>query len=135
MAHVKVTDQPAWRTNDHFHTIGQRALLIGVCHTTPTTIDGQGADRCEITKPLHMLRDLHGQFTGGHDNQCFYFLLARGRNDAMNNRQQEGSRFSGAGLRKGNHIAFINYFGYDLLLNRRRFIKLHGLNSFHDPFI
>ena len=104
IAHVEMGDHPAGRTNDYIGPPRQGLLFGGKVAAITAAINGYRTDIRKIRQPFHVLCDLDGQFPRGDDHQCVDGIIGTGVQQLIDNGQQEGGRFTGAGLRGGNNI-------------------------------
>ena len=94
---------------------------------TAATINGQTCDLGVVTKPLHRLVDLHRQFAGRHDNQCFGLAIVLCIEDPINGRQQKSRRLARSRLGNAKKILAFKDGWYGLFLNGGCFFKPHGI--------
>ena len=123
-------DQPARRRDDQFDPGAQRLDLRTLAHAAE---DRRHAQRQMFRVGAHVFLDLHHQLARRRDHQRAHpapLPFAEPSSEMMQNRQDEGRRLAGAGLRDADDIAPGENLRNGGRLDRRRL----GVTSFLDGF-
>ena len=124
-AGVQVIEQSAGRRNQDVQPLGERTNLRAMRHAAEDHGDLERQPRREIAETL---RDLAGEFArrAEHERACSELRRRAGIGEELvEDRQREGGRLAGAGLRDADEIAALHQSGNRLRLDWRRLMETH----------
>ena len=134
VAHLEMAEQTPWGGNEHIGTQTHAAHLLVVAPAVVAAIDGYGRYIVEvITKALHGLVDLLGEFTGGrHDDAVDGILGELLVVELREDGQQIGGGLASTRLGHTQHVVAVEDLWDTAFLNGRHLFEAHIVERIED---